>query len=156
MNSSTHSTPGIKVPPPVIYVCALTIGIGLEKLQPTGLMPAAWAYAGGTTLILASLLIMPPVLLRFRRAATTFDVRKAASTLITDGPYRYSRNPTYVSLSMLYVGLGFVFNNAWILLLVIPVLFIMDRKVIAREEKHLEETFGKDYAQYKLAVRRWL
>ncbi len=144
------------MPPPVIYVCALIVGVGMEEIRPIALMSPFWAYAGGTVLIIASLLIMPPVLVRFRRTGTTFDVRKAASVLITDGPYRYTRNPTYVSLTMLYVGLGVIFNNAWILLLTIPVLLIMDRKVIQYEEKHLEEKFGKHYAQYKQAVRRWL
>lgn len=144
------------MPPPVIYVSALLIGIRLNKLWPISPMPTFWAYTGGTALIIASILIMPPVLVRFRRAGTPLDVRKAASALITDGPYRFSRNPSYVSLTMLYVGLGVVLNNAWILLLAVPVLLIMDLWVIRREEKHLEEKFGKHYLQYKSTVRRWL
>lgn len=156
MNPPTHSTPGIKVPPPLIYVSALLIGIGLNKVWPIFLIPTFWAYTVGTALIIASLLIMPPVLVRFRRAGTTFDVRKAASALITDGPYRFSRNPTYVSLTMLYVGLGAVLNNVWILSLAIPVLLIIDLWIIRSEEKHLEEKFGNHYLQYQSAVRRWL
>lgn len=151
-----YFTPGIKVPPPVIYVFALLAGLGLNKLWPISLVPSFWAYTAGIPLIIASILIMPPVLARFRRAGTTFDVRKAASVLITDGPYRFSRNPSYVSLTILYVGLGVALNNAWILLLAIPVLFVMDMWVIPREEKHLEERFGKHYLQYRSAVRRWL
>lgn len=149
-------TPGIKVPPPLIYASALLIGIGLKRVWPMSPLPTFWAYTAGATLIIASVLIMPPVLLRFRRAGTTFDVHKAASALITDGPYRFSRNPTYVSLTMLYVGLGAVLNNAWILLLLVPVLLTMDVFVIRREEKHLEEKFGHRYLQYKASVRRWL
>lgn len=156
MSPKTHSGSGIGIPPPVIYIFALSIGIGLNYLWPTSPLPGFWAFATGVVLIIASILIMPPVLLRFRRAGTTFDVRKAASTLITDGPYRFSRNPTYVSLTMLYIGLGFTLNNAWTLLLAVPVLLVMDLWVIRREERHLEERFGKHYLEYKSAVRRWL
>jgi protein-S-isoprenylcysteine O-methyltransferase Ste14 len=99
---------------------------------------------------------MPPVLMRFRRAGTPFDVRKRASALITDGPYRFSRNPSYVALTLLYVGLGVILNNAWVLLLVIPVLLVMHFGVVLREERHLEAVFGEEYVWYKLAVRRWL
>jgi len=88
---------------------------------------------------------MPPVLRRFRRAGTRFDPRKAASVLITDGPYRFSRNPSYVSLTLLYLGVGIILNNGWILLLVVPVLLIMNLWVVRKEERHLETKFGVDY-----------
>jgi protein-S-isoprenylcysteine O-methyltransferase Ste14 len=107
-------------------------------------------------LIIVSVLMMPPVLIRFRRAATPFDPRKAASSLITDGPYRFSRNPAYVSLAMLYLGIGILLNNGWVLILVIPVFFVMDLWVVCREERHLEAKFGEQYLHYKAAVHRWL
>jgi len=119
MDPKIHSGLDIVIPPPLIYISALLIGIGLNYLWSTSLLPSFWAFATGAVLIVVSILIMPPVLLRFRRAGTTFDVHKAASTLITDGPYRFSRNPTYVSLTLLYVGLGVIFNNVWILILVV-------------------------------------
>ncbi|MEP6997543.1 MAG: isoprenylcysteine carboxylmethyltransferase family protein [Betaproteobacteria bacterium] len=99
---------------------------------------------------------MPPVLSRFRRATTTLDVRKAASTLITDGTYQFSRNPTYLSLTLLYLGLGIVLDNGWVLILVIPVFLLMDRWVVRREERHLQAKFGEQYLRYKARVRRWL
>jgi protein-S-isoprenylcysteine O-methyltransferase Ste14 len=156
MDPKKHSGPGIMIPPPVIYVSALLIGIGLNFLWPTSPLPAVWAFAAGAALILASVLITPPALLRFRRAGTTIDVRKAASTLITDGPYRFSRNPLYVALTLLFVGLGVIFNNAWILILVVPVFLVMNVWVVRREETHLEAQFGEAYRRYKSAVRRWL
>ncbi len=156
MNPPTHSVPGIKTPPPVIYMVALLMGVGLNELWPISPIPTFWAYTAGTALIVVSILIMPSVLVRFRKAGTPFDVRKAASALITDGPYRFSRNPTYLSLTMLYVGLGIVLNNGWILLLALPVLLTMNLWVIRREERHLEEKFGKHYLEYKSTVRRWL
>ena len=99
-----HIKPGIRLPPPVIYLAALLTGIVLDSLWAMSPLPGSWRYIVGSLLIVVNLLIMPPVLRRFCRAGTTFDVRKVASVLITDGPYRFSRNPSYVSLTLLYVG----------------------------------------------------
>lgn len=157
MNAEATAGPGVRVPPPVFYLVALAIGIALEYLLwPIPVLGTPSKYVIAATLIVVSVLIMPPVLIRFRRAATPFDVRKAASSLITDGPYRFSRNPTYVSLSMLYLGIGILINNGWVLILVIPVLLVIDLWVIRREERHLEAKFGEQYLRYKGAVRRWL
>ena len=76
--------------------------------------------------------------------------------LITSGPYRYSRNPAYVSLTVILLGLGLLLNNAWLLLVAIPVVAIMNYGVIHREEAYLERTFGDEYLRYKAGVRRWI
>ncbi len=156
MNSETHIGPGIRLPPPVIYLAALLTGIVLNSLWAMSPLPGSWRYIVGSLLIVVNVLIMPPVLRRFRRAGTAFDVRKAASVLITDGPYRFSRNPSYVSLTLMYLGVGIILNNGWILLLVVPVLLVMNLWVVRKEERHLETKFGEDYLRYKAAVRRWL
>ncbi len=156
MNSETHIGPGIRLPPPVIYLAALITGIVLNSLWVVSPLPGSWRYILGSLLIGVSGLLITPVLRRFRRAGTTFDVRKAASVLITDGPYRFSRNPSYVSLTLLYLGVGIILNNGWILLFVVPVLLVMDLWVVRKEERHLETEFGEDYLRYKAAVRRWL
>jgi len=155
MNVEASSGP-IRIPPPVIYVAALAIGFVLSYLWPMSPFSSSSRYVIGSLLIAVNVLIMPPVLRRFRRAGTPFDVRKAASVLITDGPYRFSRNPSYVSLTLLYLGIGTLLNNGWILILVAPVFLVMDLWVVRREERHLETKFGEDYLRYKAAVRRWL
>ena len=139
-----------------MYLTALVTGIVLNSLWAMSPLPGSWRYIVGSLLPVVSVLIMPPVLRRFRRAGTTFDVRKAASVLITDGPHRFSRNPSYVSLTLLYLGVGIILDNGWILLLVVPVLLVMDLWVVRKEERHLETKFGEDYLRYKAAVRRWL
>ncbi len=118
MNSETHIGPGIRLPPPIIYLAALLAGIVLNSLWAMSPLPSSWRYIVGSLLIVVNVLIMPPVLRRFRQAGTPFfDLRKAASVLITDGPYQFSRNPSYVSLTLLYLGVGIILNNGWILLL---------------------------------------
>ncbi len=157
MNSETPIGPGIRLPPPAIYLAALVTGIVLNSLWAMSPLPGSWRYILGSLLIGVAGLLITPVLRRFRRAGTPFsDFRKAASVLITDGPYRFSRNPSYVALTLLYLGVGIILNNGWIWLLVVPVLLVMDLRVVRKEERHLETKFGEDYLRYKAAVRRWL
>ena len=157
MKAEAEAGPGIRIPPPMFYLAALAMGIALEYLLwPIPVLGAPSRYVIASILIVVSAAIMPPVLIRFRRAGTSFDVRKAASSLITDGPYRFSRNPTYVSLTMLYLGIGILINNGWVLILVIPVFLVVDLWVIRGEERHLEAKFGEQYLRYKGTVRRWL
>ena len=138
MNTDALSGPGVRVPPPVFYLAALATGVALDYLWPLAFFAGSSRYVIGAVVIVVSVLIMPPVLSHFRRAATTFDVRKAASTLIADGPFRFSRNPTYLSLTLLYLGLAIVLDSGWVLILVLPVFLLVDLWVLRREERHLQ------------------
>jgi len=156
MNVEASSGPGIRIPPPVIYVAALLIGIGLNYVWPTSLLPSPWRYIVGIVITVVASVVITPVLTRFRRAGTPFDVRKPASTLITDGPYRFSRHPSYVALTLLYIGVALLLDSRWVLILAVPLLLVMDQWVVRKEERHLEAKFGEEYRRYKSAVRRWL
>ncbi len=156
MNSKEHEGPGLPVHPPVVYLVVLLIGIGLNYGWPLALLPGWWGGIIGVVLILLGAAIMPPVLARFQRAGTPFNPHRPASALITDGPYRFSRNPAYVALTLWYLGVGFALSNGWILLLTLPLVLVMDRCAIRREERHLEAKFGEEYRRYKSTVRRWL
>lgn len=153
--SKVNNGPGILIPPPIIFLIALLFGVGLNYFLPISFFPDLWSYIISTPLIIISFLIILPILKRFKKAGTPFKVQEAATDLVTDGAYKYSRNPGYVSLTLLYIGLGIVFDNVWMLLLLIPVLLLVDIRVIRKEERNLEEIFGEQYLQYKLSVRRW-
>ena len=154
--AQTSSGPGIRIPPPVIYAGALALGFVHNRVWPMAPLSGSSKYVIGCVLILVSASIMLPVLKRFRRAGTSFDVQKPASALITEGPYRFSRNPSYLSLTLLYLGIGILLNNGWVLIFVAPVLLVMGLWVVRREERHLEAEFGEEFLRYKAAVRRWL
>ncbi len=156
VDADATSGPGVRIPPPVFYLTALAVGIALDYLWPLAFLAGSSRYVLGSFLVIISIVIMPPVLLRFRRANTTFDVRKAASTLITNGPYRFSRNPAYLSLTLVYLGIGILLDNGWVLILVVPVFVLMHRWVVPNEERQLAAKFGEQYLRYKAAVRRWL
>jgi protein-S-isoprenylcysteine O-methyltransferase Ste14 len=90
------------------------------------------------------------------RAHTPVDPLKPTTALVTEGPFRYSRNPIYLALTLLYLGVALLINALWILLLVVPVLVVICYGVIAREEAYLARKFGDAYRQYTAQVRRWL
>jgi protein-S-isoprenylcysteine O-methyltransferase Ste14 len=81
---------------------------------------------------------------------------KPTTALVTEGPFRYSRNPIYLALTLLYVGVALLINALWILLLIVPVLLVIRYGVIAREEAYLTRKFGDTYRQYTARVQRWL
>ena len=156
MDVVRRDAPGVVALPPVIYLGFLAVGLILEFLFPVSTLPQGVQYPLGFGLIVASAVIIPFVLSSFRRAGTSFDVRKPATSLVTSGPYRYSRNPGYLSLTLLYAGIAIAADSVWTLALLIPTLAVTHHGVITREERYLEEKFGEDYRRYKRSVRRWL
>ena len=149
-------SPGIRVIPPLVYAIAFLIGYGLEHAWPLVDESWKWTSAGGIILACASFFLVVPAILLFRRASTPLDVRKPATTLITQGPYRYSRNPQYLALTLLYSGLALLTASAWVLVLLVPTLVVMTYGVVKKEEAYLERHFGDEYREYKSRVRRWL
>ncbi len=155
MNDHVKDTPGV-IPPPLIYGCALLIGLGLDWLWPNPVLPVPAQYlVGGIVIALAGVLIAV-VLREFFRAKTTFGFRSPSSALITSGPFRYSRNPAYVTLSLLYFGFGIVVDSVWILGLGVVAVLITHYAVILCEEAYLERQFGDEYRAYVAEVRRWI
>ena len=71
-------------------------------------------------------------------------------------PYRFSRNPIYVALTGLYLGIAVMLNSLWLIVLLAPLLIVMRLGVIQREEAYLEAKFGAEYTDYKTRVRRWI
>jgi protein-S-isoprenylcysteine O-methyltransferase Ste14 len=73
-----------------------------------------------------------------------------------EGPFRHTRNPGYLSLTMIYAGLASLANALWAILLLPAALLVIQRGVIEREERYLERRFGEEYLRYKARVRRWI
>ncbi len=144
------------IPPPLIYGCALLIGLGLDWLWPNPVLPVPAQYWVGGIVIALSGVLLAAVLREFFRAKTSFSPNSPSSALIRSGPLRYSRNPAYVSLSMLYFGFGIVVDSVWIFGLGVVAVLITHYAVILREEAYLERKFGDEYRAYMAEVRRWI
>jgi len=89
-------------------------------------------------------------------AGTNINPALPAKAIVTSGPFRFSRNPLYLSLSLIYLGLTLAFNTWWGIVVLLPLLAVMHRGVVLREERYLEQKFGDSYRQYRSKVRRYL
>jgi protein-S-isoprenylcysteine O-methyltransferase Ste14 len=159
MAAATNDNSGVRIFPPAIYVAGLVAGFALQWVWPMPILPVVWVRAGrwigGLLLLLWVVLTIWPVV-TFSRAGTTPNPTRPTTVLTFHGPYRFTRNPMYLSLAFLQVGVAFVANASWPSLFAIPVLWLVRRMVIDREEDYLTRKFGDEYLAYKQRVRRWL
>lgn len=149
----------VVVKPPLLFAGALLIGCLLSWLVPLG--PGIGAANGralavGGTLAVLGIALFLMSIHEFRRAGTSVVPGEPSTTLIERGPYRFTRNPIYIGMVIFYFGLAIVLTSAWMLLLLIPVLIILQRGVVEREEAYLKAKFGEAYRQYQTGVPRWL
>jgi len=143
--------------PPFLFLGCLLLGWGLGWLHPLELpLPDRVRFALGGTLMLLAAGLGAWGVATFRRQGTTPEPNGTATLLLTTGPFRRSRNPLYLALSLLLGGFGLALDSGWILVLVPVLVLLLDRLVIAREEARLRAQFGDAYRDYVQRVRRWL
>jgi len=153
---SKQDTPGVIAPPPLIYLAGLVVGLGLGYFLPTPFLPRSLAYGLGVVLIVIAVGIRLWGGQVMGRAGTSIKPTVPTTALVTTGPFRFSRNPLYISVTLLYLGIAIAAQSVWALVLLLVVLAVMQRGVIDREERYLERRFGADYIRYKERVRRWI
>jgi protein-S-isoprenylcysteine O-methyltransferase Ste14 len=156
MADDGQNTPGIWLPPPLIYLLALLLGLRLDKRAHIPFLPQGVARALGWPLVGGGMALVAWFVRTMRGADTTIRIDKAVSSLVQDGPFRYSRNPGYLALTMIYTGIAVLRNALWAIALLPLVVYVLQREVIEREERYLERTFGEEYLAYKARVRRWV
>jgi len=151
--------PLLHLPVPWVFVLGYLVGLALQRLvgapQPApGPRTALWV-AGLTLVVLGSALAAWSLSL-FQRARTTTVPLDAPSTVVTRGPYRFSRNPMYVSLTLIYLGECAIFAQLWPFLMLLPTLAFVNGVVVPFEEAQLKAAFGDRYRAYCTTARRWL
>jgi protein-S-isoprenylcysteine O-methyltransferase Ste14 len=151
-----RDTAGVVAPPPLIYLGGLAIGFGLEALLPGASLPGAIRWALGGALVVAGVALLASFNTAFTRKGTAVQPWKPTTAIVTTGPYRLTRNPAYLGMALVYVGIALLAEALWVLAPLPLVLAIMDRAVIAREERYLERRFGREYLDYKTRARRWI
>ncbi len=147
---------GVIAFPPLLFGSTLLLGALLKFLFPLPFLPGLTGRIVGFTLILIG---VPVLLLAFRqmiRNKTTINPSGATTVIVRDGLYRYSRNPMYIALTLIYLGVSILINTFWCFLLLIPLLIVVQKGIIEREEQYLTRKFGDEYLRYKAGVRRWL
>ena len=148
--------PWVIAHPPVLYAGALITGAALDRLIPLPILAPGAGLVPGLVLIGLALALAGWCFGLFRRAGTNVPTHKPVTAIVTDGPYRLSRNPIYVALTALSIGVALWANSYWMLGMLLPTFVIMNVGVIDREERYLAAKFGDAYLAYKARVRRWL
>jgi protein-S-isoprenylcysteine O-methyltransferase Ste14 len=149
-------TAGVIAPPPLIYLGALGVGFGLDAAFGFASLPAAVAVPVGCALMVAGGAFAVTFVVAFRRSGTPVDPYAPSAKLVTCGPYRLTRNPGYLGMALACAGIAVVSNALLAFVPLAAAVVIIDRGVIAREERYLERKFGAAYAEYRARVRRWL
>jgi protein-S-isoprenylcysteine O-methyltransferase Ste14 len=140
-----------------LFFACLLAGWALQVIHPLALpFPRTLRFSGGTVVCLAAAIFGAWGLRTFKRHATTHRPNGVASTLLTTGPFRLSRNPLYCALVSLLLGFSLLLHSAWLLMLTPLLCLLLDRLVIAKEEARLRAQFGANYTAYTQRVRRWL
>jgi protein-S-isoprenylcysteine O-methyltransferase Ste14 len=147
---------GVVAPPPLIFLAGLIVGFGLEALLPGVDVPGLLQWGLGGLLIVAGLVLLLWFNTTFGRKGTAVEPWKPTTAIVTTGPYRFTRNPAYLGMALTYVGIAVTSSTPWVLVPLPLVLAVIDRGVIAREERYLERKFGGEYLGYKRTVRRWV
>lgn len=143
--------------PPILFLGALALAYLLSRELPLLLPgPGALFVPVGWLLIVASLGFMLWAFLAFRQHQTSVLPNRRADALITAAPFNISRNPIYLSESVLLFGLGLVNASLWYGLVIAPFMLAVSRMAIIREEAHLAARFGSEWSAYAARVRRWL
>ncbi|MCC5661632.1 isoprenylcysteine carboxylmethyltransferase family protein [Nostoc sp. XA010] len=152
---SSAANPGL-VRPPLVYLGAIALGLLLHFVWTVRLVPHAVSVPLGGTVVLVAVALFLWAVRTFRNAGTPVPGNLPTTTIVSTGPYRYSRNPIYLSFSLFHLGVAFWVNSLWLLVTLIPAVVLMSFVVIPREEQYLETCFPSDYLPYKACVRRWL
>jgi protein-S-isoprenylcysteine O-methyltransferase Ste14 len=150
---------GVIARPPLLFLAALLLGLVLDRLLPFAFtVPGGdlvqWTVAG--SLVFIGVALAASGIRNFARSATPVPTNEPTSALVTTGIHRWSRNPIYLGLFLIYGGIGIAAQSPWALMLTLPLAITIRYGVVAREEAYLERRFGDAYRDYKARVRRWL
>lgn len=151
-------TAGVIVQPPLLYGGFLLAGLALDWLWPLealSALPRQRNMLFGAVLMVLGVGLLIAAFRRFKVAGTNIPTWRPTLALVTGGIYGLSRNPIYLGLTLVYLGIGMSLASLWPLALLAPLLLITRYGVIAREEAYLTRLFGDDYQAYTARVRRW-
>jgi len=158
MENDSNDSASIRIPPPLYFFACLGFGLLLESLFSIPLVSVSLVLrvAVGGTLILISIYFALGGFIVLIKNGTPFDAAKSTLKIVQEGPFRFSRNPLYLSLLILLFGISVLIVSFW-LLFTLPILYILFLfKAVKPEEEYLSKKFGVDYFAYSSKVRRWI
>jgi protein-S-isoprenylcysteine O-methyltransferase Ste14 len=149
-------SPGVLVFPPVLLLGPMLLSVLINLIWPLHFPPTMWIKAAGGLLFMMGVFLAGWGRLTMVRAGTNVPPHKPTLTIVTNGPFRFTRNPLYLGGTVAYIGLSLGLNLAWAPILLVPMLFLLNWGIVSREERYLEKKFGETYRVYRARVPRWL
>ncbi|GLS32505.1 Protein-S-isoprenylcysteine O-methyltransferase Ste14 [Mesorhizobium albiziae] len=156
--TKSRDNPGVIAPPPLVFAGILALGV-LADRYVTGAsiaVPAFGRQALAVVLACAGFIFLGGALGLFRRAGTRAEPWQQTTAIVTGGVYRFTRNPMYVGMALVYAAIAVAAGSPVALLLLPAAVLAIHYGVILREERYLRAKFGAEYVEYKSGVRRWL
>jgi protein-S-isoprenylcysteine O-methyltransferase Ste14 len=151
--------PVMRIPVPWVFILAYLIGFVVQLYLPIQIRSreiVRIALFAGLILVIIGVAVAFSALGIFRKRSTTTIPFETPTSLVTSGPYRFTRNPMYVGLTLVYLGVAGTRAEIWPVIVLPVMLAYVNFVVIPLEERHLRDAFGDAYAHYGARVRRWL
>ena len=146
----------VRLIPPLVYVVPFVLTWSLQQWRPWSIGGSGALNAAGLALLAGGIAVMLWSVVTMLRAKTTVIPWEQVSTIVSTGPFRFSRNPIYLADAITYLGGSLLIHGWWPILLLPAIVVMIRRMVIDREERYLTGRFGDVYRQYQLRVRRWI
>jgi protein-S-isoprenylcysteine O-methyltransferase Ste14 len=147
----------VRFPPPLVYLISILLGVAIRYASaPLAVAAYRFALAAGIAVLLAGLGLIAGAWILFKRTGQDPKPWKPTPEIVLSGPYRFTRNPMYLGLTCIQIGLGLALNNLWISLLAAFSLLAVHFIAVLPEERYLAEKFGDSYRFYLVKVRRYL
>ena len=155
--ADTTDTAHVIIRPPLAWTLAVVGGLALNWLVPLPFLPAdlPGEWLGALVFGLA-LALFAWAIVTMTRAGSNVPTNRPTTTIVENGPYRFTRNPIYLGMFLGLIGLAIAFDTLWLLMMLVPFALVIRYGVVAREEAYLERKFGDVYRVYRSRVRRWL
>jgi len=147
---------GVIAFPPFIYIGFLIAGFLLGLFIPLEAFNGLLSFVLGASFTLLGFFFVISAFRLFKKKGTNIPPTLPATVIVSTGLYKVTRNPMYLGMMLIYLGVGVYMNSLWILILSVPLFIVINKGVVDREESYLENKFGKTYLDYKSSVRRWL
>jgi protein-S-isoprenylcysteine O-methyltransferase Ste14 len=155
-HQTTQDKAGVLIFPPLMYLLALATGILISYFFPHHFIDFSIALPFGiiiTILGITSLILAASL---FRKNKNPVNPSGSTQLIICSGIYKYTRNPMYLGLTIIFIGLSII-SNAWFSFIILfPLLIVCQKGIIEREERYLTRKFGNEYLEYQSKVRRWI
>jgi protein-S-isoprenylcysteine O-methyltransferase Ste14 len=149
--------PPLRVPPPLVTLTILGVSLGIHFAFPQTIFPDGWVqFVVGIPAIVIGLALGLSTNVAFGKAGTDDRFAKPTSAIVQTGANARIRNPMYVGLVLIYLGIVLTVNAAWALLGLPVLVAYLHLGVIRREEEYLEDCFEAEYLAYKAKVPRWI